>query len=185
MRKLNAWALVFLVALPTMGAVASEAVVVSRVLDGDTVEILGRRDHVRLANIDAPETAHNFYGGPAKPGQPFSRASTEFLRRRVENIPGVTMTCVDRDTRYGRDVCELFAGGRSVNQELVEVGLAWANTSAGGRYLHDRSLIEMQAAARRAHLGLWSQDTARSPAVPPWEWRDACWKQRVCDTPGE
>jgi micrococcal nuclease len=157
-------------------ALTAEPVTVQRVLDGDTVELVGRPAHIRLANIDAPESSH----GRGKAGQPFSKASGDFLRRQVMNDSTVTMVCIDRDTRYGRDVCELFKGGKSVNRMLVESGLAWANTSARGRYLHDKDLVTIQADARRRRLGIWSQDTASSPAIPPWQWRDECWKQGIC-----
>ncbi|WP_371436156.1 thermonuclease family protein [Polaromonas sp.] len=160
-------------------AEAALPVTVIRVLDGDTVEVAGHSGTIRLASLDAPEAAHGF----GKPGQPFSMAATEYLRAQLINVPGVTMICVDRDTKYGRDVCELFRNGRSINRQLVAVGLAWANTSARGRYLRDKQLIGIQEQARVAKKGLWAQDSARAPATPPWEWRDQCWRQGVCLVP--
>lgn len=157
-------------------AFTGESVTIRRVLDGDTVEVVGRPAHIRLANIDAPESSH----GRGRAGQPFSNASGDFLRRQVVNDPNITMVCIDRDTRYGRDVCELFKSGKSVNRMLVEAGLAWANTSARGRYLHDRELVAIQSDARRRRVGLWRQDSPNSPAIAPWQWRDECWKQGIC-----
>lgn len=161
-------------------AVASP-VTVTRVLDGDTVEVAGHSGTIRLSSLDAPERAHGF----GKPGQPFSVAATEYLRGQLINVPGISMICMDRDTKYGRDVCELFRNGHSVNRQLVAVGLAWANTSARGRYLHDKQMIGMQEQARAAKKGLWANETPRAPVIPPWEWRDQCWRQGVCLVPAQ
>jgi endonuclease YncB( thermonuclease family) len=55
-------------------------------------------------------------------------------------------------------------GGRSLNQELVGVGLAWwYRQYAPG----DRTLASLEAQARSEKRGLWSE---KEP-VPPWEWR--------------
>lgn len=178
----GSWLAVLLLAtaLPLAHAAPGEAIRVVRVLDGDTVIVEGRKDHIRLANIDAPESSHGY----GKAGQPYSKASGDFLEKRVLNVTGVSIACLDRD-RYGRDVCELFRDGRSVNRELVEAGLAWANTSARGRYLRDSTLVGLQQAARGSRRGLWAQDSVNSPAVAPWEWRDACWRQGICLVPGQ
>jgi endonuclease YncB( thermonuclease family) len=45
------------------------AVLVTKVFDGDTFVVQGSRDSVRLANVDAPKTAHR-----GRLGQPFSTA---------------------------------------------------------------------------------------------------------------
>ena len=147
-----------------------EPVVVERVLDGDTVSVRGRRERVRLANIDAPEMSHGY----GKPGQPFSVQSTKWLTEQVEGKPGVSMRCVDQD-RYGRSVCDLYRNGSHVNKELVRAGLAWAYT-ANKRYLRDRTVLDAQEEARAAHRGLWAQPKP----VPPWDWRHSCWDGAVC-----
>lgn len=145
------------------------SVVVKRVLDGDTVEISNMKQHVRLASIDAPEGSHGY----GKPGQPFSQASTQHLEHLLARGP-VTMACYDED-RYSRPVCELFVSGVSANKQMVIDGMAWANTSARGRYLRDRSLLVAQSQAAAAKKGIWSQS-----AIEPWNWRSDCWKNKVC-----
>lgn len=182
-RQLGDWlaGLLLASALPlSLAAAPSDSVRVIRVLDGDTVIVEGRKEHIRLANIDAPESSH----GHRKADQPYSKASGDFLGKRVINVAGVTMACLDRD-RYGRDVCELLKDGRSVNRELVQAGLAWANTSSRGRYLHDSSLVGLQQAAWNFRSGLWAEDSVNSPAISPWEWRDACCRQGICLVPGQ
>ncbi len=153
-----------------LGTADGESVVISRVMDGDTVSVRGWRERVRLANIDAPEMSHGY----AKPGQPFSVQATKWMTEQVEGKDGVTLRCVDQD-RYGRKVCDLFLKGRHVNKELVRAGLAWANT-ANPRYLRDRSVLAAQEEAQAAQRGLWSQQKP----VPPWQWRHSCWEAQNC-----
>jgi endonuclease YncB( thermonuclease family) len=54
---------------------------VVRVSDGDTINLLidNKQERIRLASIDAPETAH----GSSQPGQPFGEASRKNLANYV------------------------------------------------------------------------------------------------------
>lgn len=150
---------------------------VERVEDGDTVWLRvegGERVKVRLASIDAPEIAHTSRE-EGRVGQPYGEASQRLLQRLVQGQV-VVADCPEYDGRYNRPVCALSVEGVSVNAEMVRRGMAWANTSAKGRYLRDRSLLDLQSEARRKGLGLWAEPNP----VPPWEWRSRCWKQREC-----
>lgn len=144
--------------------------------DGDTLVLLvdGRTQmKIRLSSIDAPESSHtNKQTG--RVGQPYSDNSGKYLASMVKGKT-VDAHCFEAD-RYGRDVCELFVDGRSVNREMVKQGWAWANVAAQGRYLRDKSLPSMEATARVSHAGLW----AGLNPVAPWEWRDVCWRQGQC-----
>lgn len=123
------------------------------VADGDTIEVLrdGRAVRVRLAGIDAPEA-----------GQPWSRRA----RSRLSELTfhrAVTILVRDVD-RYGRDVVDVTcADGRRVSDVLVAEGLAWFYSA----YSTDSELKRLEADARAARRGLWSD---RSP-TPPWLWR--------------
>lgn len=167
----SSWPIKEKASLVEHGQSGSQAVVIDRVLDGDTVAVRGWRERVRLANIDAPEMSHGY----GKPGQPFSVQATKWMAQQIEGKEGVTLRCVDED-RYGRKVCDIFSKGNHVNKELVRAGLAWANTS-NPRYLRDRTVLDAQEEARSAHRGLWTQPKP----VPPWQWRHSCWEARICD----
>jgi micrococcal nuclease len=56
---------------------------VSRVVDGDTiqVEIDGQRERVRLIGVDTPETKH-----PKKPVQYYGKEAYEFTQSRLEAV---------------------------------------------------------------------------------------------------
>ena len=91
------------------------------VLDGDTVMVLrnsGRPVKVRLADIDAPEKE-----------QPGGIASKKSLTELVLHKQ-VSMSTQATDI-YGRLVAHLTVDGRSVNEEQLRRGMAWA--AAGWR----------------------------------------------------
>jgi endonuclease YncB( thermonuclease family) len=140
--------------------------------DGDTMILLTAdkvQHRIRLVSIDAPETRH----GAKRPAQPFSQASKQGLSDLLAGNE-IAASCPGQD-RYGRNLCELQAGGVNVNYELVRRGLAWANTSHPG-YIRDPRVLGAQKEAQAARRGLWEQ----SRPVPPWEWRKVCWEQGRC-----
>ena len=124
------------------------------VSDGDTITVLQNRTpiKVRLHGIDCPEI-----------GQDFGSRAKAFTS---ELVFGQVVKVVPRETdRYGRTVADvILVDGRILNHELVRAGLAWRY----GKYAPDiGTLAELEAAARDAKRGLWSQPNP----VPPWEWR--------------
>jgi micrococcal nuclease len=124
------------------------------VADGDTISVMhaGRAERVRLHGIDAPEK-----------GQPFSNRAKQFVSKLVFSKE-VVIRASGLD-RYGRTIGEVFLlDGRNLNDQIVRAGLAWWFR----RYApNDRELEKLEAQAREARRGLWSD---RGP-MPPWEWR--------------
>ena len=123
------------------------------VTDGDTISVLraGRREVVRLRGIDAPER-RQAYGERAK------QHAAALAFGKV-----VAVEAAGRD-RHGRLLAEVrLPDGRSLNQELVRAGLAWWFR----RYSTDATLGRLEAEARGARRGLWSDPAP----VPPWEHR--------------
>ncbi len=124
------------------------------VTDGDTVWVLpswgGDGVQVRLQGIDAPEICQA--GGPQ---------AREALVQRLQDQP-VTVTTKGKDD-YGRTLARLQWGGMDVGAWLVFNGLAWSSAYRGnpGPY------AELQAQARQARRGIWSQPWP----VPPREFR--------------
>lgn len=132
------------------------------VADGDTVTVLdasNTQHRIRLAQIDAPETAH----GKNKPSQPFGNDSKQSLAQLTFGKV-VTATC-DVTDRYGRSVCGIEVDGLDVNREQVRRGMAMVYD----QYVTDRSLYNDQRAAQTSKLGVW----ADASPTPPWEWRRA------------
>lgn len=124
---------------------------VTRVVDGDTVEVSGL-GRVRLHGVDAPELAQSF--GPE---------AALYLEELV-GTQTVELLPTDRD-RYGRVVAWIILpGGSSAQERLVEAGLAWWYREYAPEA---ERLAEAEATARKAGRGLWAQDDP----TPPWEWR--------------
>lgn len=136
---------------------ASGPVALISVGDGDTIRVrtsAGQPVTIRLACIDAPETAQGESGA----------AATGYLRMLLgggglEIIPQT----VDR---YGRTVGEVIAGGRNVNLEMVRAGFAYAYRDYltgcdAGAYLDGESQAEMR------RLGVWRYGGEQRP----WDFR--------------
>lgn len=132
---------------------------VIEVLDGDTVEVLdisGETRRIRLAGIDAPESAQAF-GVRAK------RKLIELAYGRTVQVKGAKVD------KYRRHVAKLLDGGHDINLTMVAAGAAWwYRKYSREQPPADRGLYEAaETAARSARVGLWA---AEDP-VPPWEWR--------------
>ncbi len=125
---------------------------VTKVMDGDTIEVLSGRStfHVRLEGIDAPER-----------GQPFATSARKFLSMVLFGQT-VNVRVSDKD-RYGRFVGRVLAGGADVNRLLVARGLAWHYK----QFSQDPGLSQAERLARQKKEGLWSENNP----VPPWEFR--------------
>lgn len=124
---------------------------VSRVVDGDTIEVRldGLVEDVRYIGVDTPETVK-----PDSPVQCFGPQASRFNhglveRRRVRLVFGV-----ERRDVYGRLLAYVYLGKRFVNAELLRRGLARTLTiPPNDRFA--RRFKGLEIAAARAGHGLW------------------------------
>ena len=120
----------------------------------DTITLLDKEGQhtIHLAEIDAPEK-DQFYGYKAK----------EALSALVYGKQVIVI--VHSTDRCGYKVGHVFAGGMSVNQQMVGDGHAWVVR----KHLDNPRLLDAEDHARNAGLGLWaSPDPYR---IAPWQWR--------------
>jgi micrococcal nuclease len=142
---------------PAAAPAAGQVELVS-VGNGDTIRVKGRNGQpvtVRLACIDAPETAQGVFGAQA----------TATLRQLVAAAP-LELRPQTTD-RYGRTVAEVIAGGQNVNLEMVPAGAAFVYR----QYLRDcdgaaYEAAEQQAQQYRQGVWRWNQQPER-----PWNFR--------------
>lgn len=123
------------------------------VTDGDTLTCLTpsrEQIKVRLAEIDAPERK-----------QPFGERSKQSLSKLCFKAHA-ELRVIDRD-RYGRTVARVQCNDVDANAEQIRLGMAWVYD----RYARDPTLPPLQAKAKLAHAGLWSD----SAPTAPWDWR--------------
>ena len=135
---------------------------VKAVYDGNTILLATREESrlkVRLYGIDAPETKK-----PDQPGQPYGDISKRTLMYKIMGRR-VTAEIIDID-QYKRAVAVIRYGGKDINREMVEEGLAWAYR----RYLqgsYESEYINDETRARSRRAGLWRESNPQ----PPWEFR--------------
>lgn len=162
-----------LLASPASGATASALTpplgltlaFVTRVVDGDTIEVSVRGEQwkLRYIGIDTPETVD-----PRRPVGCYGKEASERNRQLVEGKSvGLEKDVRDTDD-FGRLLRYVWLDGRMVNAALVEEGYAAAATYPPDvRYAS--AFASLQAKARAAGLGLWGpacQTMAPSPAAP-------------------
>ena len=142
---------------------ASAATVIS-IGDGDTISVLerGQKLKVRLACIDAPETAQSPYG----------MASRNQLKALLPLGSTVSLR-VQAVDRYGRTVAEVIGKG-TVNLAMVQSGQAFVYRQYLGRCDRGAYLAaERQAQAQR--LGVWA---VSGGITRPWDFRQGGGVQR-------
>ncbi len=130
--------------------------------DGDTITVLMDRTPVkiRLFGIDCPETGQDL-GSRAK------AITSELAFGKVVAAHG------RGSDRYARTVADvILPDGRTLNHELVRRGVAWWYRRFAP---NDSTLSILEAEARSAGKGLWSQ----ANPVPPWEWSQRTKSLRV------
>ena len=160
-----AMARTFLVRVVALAALAWPSEVVAQgvkatvlsIGDGDTIRVRqsGRAVTVRLACIDAPETAQSPYGQQAR----------TYLQQRLPIGREVSLDIKTTD-RYGRSVAEVFSES-NINLALVEDGQAFAYR----QYLsgcNAKEYLDAEYRASRRRYGVWQVEDG---ITRPWDFR--------------
>ena len=149
---------VLILAMAPLSAMAATVISVG---DGDTlrVEEAGRKLTIRVACIDAPETAQ----------APYGQQATQALQALLPIGSTVTLKVQTRD-RYGRTVAEVFApNGANAGLTLVQQGNAFAYR----QYLKqcdEWAYLDREKLAERYRIGVWRFDGG---IQRPWDFRAA------------
>jgi endonuclease YncB( thermonuclease family) len=128
--------------------------------DADTITIRNVNDtnrslKVRLAGIDAPETAHSDRGA-----QPYAEAAKQIAIDMISKAKDVRVVMQPGDATYGRQVGMVYADGINVNLELLKRGAAaylpYRSKSKPPIY-NQRAFEEAQERAYASKRGMWKE----------------------------
>lgn len=149
--------LVLAAALPAAGSAQTLKGEVLSIGDGDTIRVRqgGRAITVRLACIDAPETAQS----------PWGQQTRRYLQQRLPIGREVSLEVKSTD-RYGRTVAEVIAG-ININLAMVEDGQAFAYRQYLGS-CDAKEYLDAEVRASRRRYGVWQVDGS---ITRPWDFR--------------
>ena len=150
------WPLALALGLVAMPTSAETRAGPATVIDGDTLEVDGRR--IRLFGIDAPELSQSC----DRDGERWAcgQASADELQGMIGAYP---LSCTgDEEDTFGRLVAVCTVSGIDVGRQMVADGWATAFRRYSDKYIAE----ETRARARR--LGLWT-----SHFTPPEDVRNA------------
>jgi micrococcal nuclease len=125
---------------------ATDTHTVTRVVDGDTIEIDGTTK-VRYIGMDTPESTNT--------KECFGKEASNKNKELVLNKQVTLEKDVSETDRYGRLLRYVWIDGTMINEKLVADGYANAASYPPDVKYQDR-LRNAEAAARNSNLGLWS-----------------------------
>lgn len=130
---------------------------VIKVADGDTITVTqgDRKEKIRFCGVDSPESK-----------QPLGQESKANLQRLIDEANGqVQLSFIERD-RYGRQVAEVFANNKFLQEEQVKAGLSYHYAKYSGNCPHRDAIVAAEAIAQSNHSGVWSGNYEK-----PWDYR--------------
>jgi len=145
-----------------------ESAEVTRVIDGDTIEVtvtatvpgasageavVGRSYDVRLIGIDTPESVD-----PRKEVQCFGREAAAAARALLEGHEVRMAVDVEEADAFGRLLRYVYLGDEMANARLVTNGYAYAYTYPPN-VRHADLFVALQREARDDDRGLWAPET--------------------------
>lgn len=131
-----------------------EIATVTRVVDGDTLEInyKGNEEDVRLLLIDTPETVH-----PSKPTEPFGPEASQFVKDTLTGKEIRLKIGTEERDKYGRLLAYVFVGEETIQEMLLRKGLAKTAYLYNDLTMLDEFHKE-QDIAKNKGVGIWSID---------------------------
>ncbi len=150
-----------------------------RVVDGDTIRIVGYKGSFRLYGIDATEkkqTCTSRIDGKESIVN-YGELATDFLKKEIlDDYMDTIITCdFDKTGRYNRPLATCYAKNQiysdiNLNKLMVFRGRAFADH----RYAKDAEYIALESIAKKNNWGMWH---GRIKCEQPYEYRSQI-KQR-------
>lgn len=125
-------------------ALRKEYYLVSRVIDGDTIE-LSNGERVRLLGINSPEI-----------NEPFGFDAKDYLSKVIEGKNVYLENDLNLRDDYGRLLAFVFIDGKNINVDLVRMGLAHTfELNKLSKYVKDLRDAEYDAMVNQ--FGIWKE----------------------------
>ena len=146
----------------TVGCASAIDILVTRVIDGDTIEVSigGTIYKVRYIGLDAPELDDKRPEYCA-----LAQEATRYNRQLVEGKTVRLEKDISETDKYGRLLRYVYVDDIFVNAELVRQGLAWSIPYPPDTKYQD-CLEEMEAEAKQAGRGIWALTTPTPSTTP-------------------
>jgi micrococcal nuclease len=136
-------------------AQTSQTVTVTRVIDGDTIEVnpaVGGTQDVRLLGVDTPETVD-----PNEPVEPYGPEASAFTKQQLEGERIILIFDQEMTDQYGRALAyvRISGQGETFNETLLRQGYAQLYVvPPNDRY--EVTFRRVQDQARLERQGIWS-----------------------------
>lgn len=125
-----------------------------KTIDGDTIKIIyeGEKINVRYLLVDTPETNH-----PRLGKQPFGERAKERNQELMNSGKlEIEFDIGERVDKYGRLLAYIYIDGESVQEKLIEEGLARVGYIYPPNTRHLDVYEKAQERAKKAGIGIWS-----------------------------
>jgi micrococcal nuclease len=132
---------------------------VSRVVDGDTIDIENSQGtiRVRLIGVNTPESV-----APNRPDECYGKEASEYVARAILRSTVTLELDTDKplQDKYGRLLAYVRkSDGTLLNKEIIEKGYGYEYTYQGEKYIYSQEFKKAESFARENALGLWSEGT--------------------------
>jgi micrococcal nuclease len=126
---------------------------VLKVIDGDTIDIMyiGKKERIRLLNVDTPESVHPDHSRNTAMG----RKAADYTKSRLYAQTVDLEFQSKKRGLYGRLLAYVILDGRNFNIDLVRMGWSPYYTKYGTSKLHHADFVSAEKHARAHRLNIW------------------------------
>ena len=127
-----------------------------KVVDGDTLKYQenGQTKEIRLLLVDTPETVH-----PKLGVQPYGKEASNFTKKEILLAKKVELEYDPADSgtdKYGRELGYVYVDGKSLQELLLEKGLARYAYHYKDYYVHEDEYMKAEQKAKQKGVKIWS-----------------------------
>ena len=131
---------------------------IQKIIDGDTIKLVGVKRNIRLKCVDAPES--NFFGkAQFMHEENIGLMAKEYLQSVLPVASDVELQCDEElDATHTRLVCYILYNGVNINHQLIQDGYVYTSE----KYCTQEE-IKMFAKAKKEQKGLWRLGEWQNP----------------------